>query len=108
MGTMTDSRFEETPPNPEPQPWSDGPGPLHDRRPVREPGFNAPWQAVAVVVLIVGGYGAQPLFPGAAVAEAYAFMPANLVPGRWETAITSIFLHGNWAHALMNGAFALA
>jgi membrane associated rhomboid family serine protease len=35
-------------------------------------------------------------------------MPANLVPGRWETVITSIFLHGGWAHALMNGAFALA
>jgi len=108
MSTMTESRFEETPPKPEPQPWSDGPDPLRDLRPAREPVFNAPWQAVAVVALIVGGYWVQTLFPVDAVVEAYAFMPANLVPGRWETAITSIFLHGNWAHALMNGAFALA
>jgi membrane associated rhomboid family serine protease len=43
-----------------------------------------------------------------AVLAAYAFAPVNLVPGRWETVITSIFLHGSWAHAMMNGAFALA
>ncbi len=70
--------------------------------------FNAPWQAVAVVVLIVGGYAIQTLFPADTVLSAYAFAPVNLVPGRWETLITSIFLHGSWAHALMNGAFALA
>lgn len=70
--------------------------------------FNAPWQAVAVVALIVGGYAVQTLFPVDAVLAAYAFSPANLTPGRWETIITSIFLHGGWAHAMMNGAFALA
>lgn len=105
---MTELRFEETPPRPEPQPWSSGPGPAPDERPAREPVFNAPWQAVAVVVLIVGGYAVQTLFPADAILSAYAFAPANLVPGRWETLITSIFLHGSWAHAMMNGAFALA
>jgi membrane associated rhomboid family serine protease len=105
---MTESRFEETPPQPGPQPWSDGPEPLPSRRRVREPVFNAPWQAVAVVVLIMGGYAIQTLFPPDAILGAYAFSPANLVPGRWETLITSIFLHGNWSHAMMNGAFALA
>jgi membrane associated rhomboid family serine protease len=105
---MTESRFEDTPPKPQPQPWSEGPGPLHDDRQAREPVFNAPWQAVAVVVLIVGGYAVQTLFPADAVVGAYAFSPANLAPGRWETVITSIFLHGSWAHAMMNGAFALA
>lgn len=105
---MTESRFEETPPKPEPQPWSDGPEPAPDARRTREPVFNAPWQAVAVVVLIVGGYAVQTLFPVDAVLGAYAFAPANLAPGRWETIITSIFLHGSWAHAMMNGAFALA
>ncbi len=107
---MTESRFEETPPRPEPQPqpWSGGPPPRPDERPAHEPVFNAPWQAVAVVVLIVGGYALQRLFPVDAVLSAYAFAPVNLVPGRWETLITSIFLHGSWAHAMMNGAFALA
>ncbi|HEY8004969.1 MAG TPA: rhomboid family intramembrane serine protease [Phenylobacterium sp.] len=105
---MTESRFEETPREPQPQPWSSGPDPQGRERPAREPIFNAPWQAVAVTVLIVGGYAIQTQFPVDAVENAYAFAPANLVPGRWETAITAIFLHGNWAHAMMNAAFALA
>jgi membrane associated rhomboid family serine protease len=105
---MTESRFEETPdkpwgPKPEPEPREPD-----ELRPAREPLFNAPWQAVAVTVLIVGGYFLQERLPAEAVTRAYAFSPANLTPGRWETAITSMFLHGNWAHALMNAAFALA
>src|SRR3569623_3563937 len=106
---MTESRFENTPE--EPSPWSQGSGPQPiepPSAPGREPIFNAPWQAVAVVVLIVGGYALQTLFPVDAILGAYAFAPANLTPGRWETLITSIFLHGSWAHAMMNGAFALA
>ena len=103
---MTLSPFEETPASP----WSaePPPQPQPEERPAREPAFNAPWQAVAVVVLIVGGYAVQTLFPADAVVEAYAFSPANLAPGRWPTLVTANFLHGNWAHALMNGAFALA
>lgn len=106
---MTESRFEETPA----QPWgpnggSEPPPPQPDEAPAREPVFNAPWQAVAVTALIVGGYGLQLLFPQDAILGAYAFAPTNLAPGRWETLITAIFLHGSWAHAMMNGAFALA
>ena len=105
MSGMTISEFEETPA----QPWPDGSDPpAPGERPTREPVFNAPWPAVAVVVSIVGGYGLQTLFPVDAVLSAFAFAPANLTPGRWETLITAIFLHGSWAHALMNGAFALA
>ncbi len=105
---MTESRFEETPP--QPTPWTGGPEPQpDDARPAHEPAFNAPWQAVAVVVLIVGGYALQTRFPVDAIENAYAFAPANLtIAGRWPTVITSIFLHGGWAHAMMNGAFALA
>jgi membrane associated rhomboid family serine protease len=104
---MTESRFEETPPQPPQWPPGPEPQPVEEQR-GREPVFNAPWQAVAVVVLIVGGYAVQTLFPVDAILAAYAFAPANLTPGRWETVITSIFLHGGWAHAMMNGAFALA
>ncbi len=104
---MTESRFEETPP--QPTPWSGEPTPAPEERPSHEPAFNAPWQAVAVVVLIVGGYALQTRFPVDTVEQAYAFAPANLtIPGRWPTVITAIFLHGGWAHAMMNGAFALA
>lgn len=103
---MTESRFEETPA----QPWGSDPEPppQPDERPAREPAFNAPWQAVAVTVVILGGYAVQTLFPQDAILGAYAFAPTNLSPGRWETLITAIFLHGSWAHAMMNAAFALA
>jgi membrane associated rhomboid family serine protease len=103
---MTISYFEESPPSP----WSGEPAPPQpdEQRPAHEPAFNAPWQAVAVVVLIVGGYAVQTLFPADAIVEAYAFSPVNLTAQRWPTLITANFLHGSWAHALMNGAFALA
>lgn len=108
---MSESRFEKTPE--QSGPWSQGPGPQPVEPPPAprpEPVFNAPWQAVAVVALILGGYALQALFPADqdAVLAAYAFAPADLTPGRWETLITAIFLHGSWAHAMMNGAFALA
>lgn len=105
---MSESRFEETPAKPwdsRPEPDPGGPP---EPAPVREPAFNAPWQAVAVTVVILAGYLVQTRFPVDAVVGAYAFAPVNLAPGRWETVITAIFLHGSWSHAMMNGAFALA
>lgn len=75
---------------------------------MREPVFNAPWPAVALVAVIVGGYAIQSLLPVEPVLEAYAFSPAALAEGRWWTLVTAIFLHGNWPHALTNAAFALA
>jgi membrane associated rhomboid family serine protease len=89
-------------------PWS-GPEPQPDaREPAREPIFNAPWPVLALVAVIVGGYAVQSRFAIEQVAGAYAFSPAALNEGRWWTLVTALFLHGNWAHALMNAAFALA
>lgn len=72
-----------------------------------EPMFNAPWPAVALAAVILGGYALQGQAPDAVV-MAYAFAPADLDAGRWETLVTALFLHGSWIHALMNAAFALA
>ena len=104
MSVMSTSNFEDTPA----EPWPETPPPEPVDQPVREPAFNAPWQSVAVTVLILAGYWVQTLFPPQAVLAAYAFAPANLAPGRWETVVSAMFLHGGWPHALMNGAFALA
>ena len=109
---MTESHFEKTPP--QPGPWSPGPGsePQPTERPpaAREPVFNAPWQAIVVISLILGGYAIQTIFrrDADALIATFAFAPVNLTADRWQTVITSLFLHGSWAHALMNGAFALA
>jgi membrane associated rhomboid family serine protease len=74
----------------------------------REPLFNAPWPALALVAAIVGGYALQSQGPLEALMLSYAFSPALLAEGQWMGLVTSLFLHGNWAHALMNAAFALA
>ncbi len=106
METMTDARFE----NPSPETPHGGPfDPEREaRRPGREPVFNAPWPAMLLVALIVGGYGLQSRFPQELVVLPLAFSPAGLAEGRWWTLVSAMFLHGGWAHALMNGAFALA
>lgn len=74
----------------------------------REPIFNAPWPAVAMTVAIVGGFGLQSFLPPEQILPTYGFSPANLNDGRGITLITALFVHGSWAHALMNGAGALA
>ena len=80
--------------------------PLHAQR---EPVFNAPWPAVAVVLAIVGGYALQSLRPDQALILRWGFSPiGSFATGHWETLVTAIFLHGGWPHALMNAAFALA
>ncbi|ACG77527.1 rhomboid family protein [Phenylobacterium zucineum HLK1] len=70
--------------------------------------FNAPWTVLLLTAVIVGGYAVQSRFPLSSVAMSFAFSPALLVEGQWERLFTSLFLHGNWAHALMNAGFGLA
>jgi membrane associated rhomboid family serine protease len=105
MGPMPASRFEDA--SNTPRPWDGAPPPETPPEPLREPMFNAPWPAIAVAALIVGGYALQRFVPDATLG-ALAFAPADLTAGRPWTAITALFLHFNWSHALMNGAFGLA
>jgi membrane associated rhomboid family serine protease len=91
------------------EPRRSGPDrPAPDRRPPREPVFNAPGAAIALVAIIVGGYALQSRFPLEAVVDGFAFSPQALAQGRWFTLVSALFLHGGWGHALTNGAFALA
>lgn len=104
MGLMNISRFEA------PAPWgrrSPGPG-EPGYRPPHEPAVNAPWPVVALTVSIVVAYFVQSRFPLEKAAEAFAFSPALMLHGHPERLVTSLFVHGNWAHALMNAAFILA
>ncbi|MDB5455890.1 MAG: Rhomboid family protein [Caulobacter sp.] len=74
---------------------------------VREPMFNAPWPALTVAVTIVALYAVQGGLDDATFLR-LTLRPADLWAGDWIGLLTSLFLHGGWAHALMNAAFALA
>ena len=101
---MPASLFQETPAR---GPWS-GPDPQpEEREPVREPMFNAPWTAVALVAVIVLGYAIQSRLPDFELLP-FVFSPAALAQGAWWTPLTAIFLHGNWTHALTNAGLVLA
>jgi membrane associated rhomboid family serine protease len=82
-------------------------GPAPEREPVREPVFNAPWPAMALVMLILGGYALQTRLPHDLV-ESLVFTPAALRTGEWRGVFTAVLLHGNWLHAITNAAMALA
>lgn len=89
------------PGGPKPQP-SGEPG----YRPGPEPIVNAPWPVVVLSVGLLVLYAAQAQLPF--VVDAFAFSPDQLLHGQYAGLITSQFLHGGWAHALMNASFVLA
>jgi membrane associated rhomboid family serine protease len=66
------------------------------------------WPVLVLVGAIVGGFALQSLADLNVVAAAFAFTPDALGTGRWWTLFSSQFVHGGWAHALMNAAFILA
>jgi membrane associated rhomboid family serine protease len=75
--------------------------------PPREPIFQAPWPAVALVGFILACFAVQ-LWAGVErTDEAWGLSPSGLAQGRWLTLVTAIFLHGGWAHVLLNAAFIL-
>lgn len=74
----------------------------------KQPVFNAPWPPLLLATVILAGYGAQGFAPPEQVFSRFAFSPAGLAEGRYETLITALFLSGSWAHAIVNAAMALA
>ncbi|MFT4090783.1 MAG: rhomboid family intramembrane serine protease [Asticcacaulis sp.] len=78
-------------------------------QPPKEPIFTAPWPAMTLIGLILGLYALQSTF-GTDEVLVYWFglNPAQLSVATSYNLVTSLFLHGNWGHALLNGFFALA
>jgi membrane associated rhomboid family serine protease len=74
--------------------------------PGREPMFNAPWPAVAVTAAIIVTFALQGRLADGGLS--LALVPHKVATGELAGLFTSLFLHGGWAHALMNAAFALA
>jgi membrane associated rhomboid family serine protease len=89
-----------SPVNP-PDPWGE---PIK----VREPALKLPWPAAALVAVLIGAYFLQSLFGGPdQFTGDFGFIPAALLQGGWYTVVTALFVHGSWAHVLVNCAFAL-
>jgi membrane associated rhomboid family serine protease len=100
---MTTAHFQDSPDGPRYAPEPD-PGPR-----AGEPVFNnSAWPVLALVGALVGGFALQSLDGAGGAVMALAFVPGDLTHGRWWTLFTSQFLHGGWAHVLMNAAFILA
>jgi membrane associated rhomboid family serine protease len=70
--------------------------------------FNAPWTIVVLCAGLIVLYAAQVFLLSDATLGSLALTPAALAAGRWQTLITSLFLHGSWPHVLMNAVAALA
>lgn len=74
----------------------------------RQPLFRAPWPVIALLAVILGAYAMQAWLGTEAVGDALGFSAAGLAKGRLAPLVVSLFLHGGWAHVLVNSAFILA
>jgi membrane associated rhomboid family serine protease len=84
------------------------PDPEQERH-AREPVFNnGAWPVLMLVGAIVGAYALQSQVDLQRAAAAFAFSSEAIGQGRWWTLFSSLFVHGGWAHCLMNAAFILA
>ncbi|CAN5263651.1 rhomboid family intramembrane serine protease [soil metagenome] len=76
-------------------------------RPPREKILNAPLLPVLIALSMPALYALQRELPDEGLR--WAFQPVSLVQGGWWPGVlTSMVLHGSWAHALINAGFAFA
>ena len=74
----------------------------------RPPLINAPWPVLALVGSIIVAYAAQSAFVSPDVVDRFAVNGLAIADGRYGVLLTSLWLHGGWAHALQNAVFGLA
>ncbi|MDR3506650.1 MAG: rhomboid family intramembrane serine protease [Caulobacteraceae bacterium] len=70
--------------------------------------IKAPWPVLALVAAIIAAFAWEQGPAPPEVVEHYLISSAALREGRYGALVGSLFLHGGWAHALGNAAFALA
>ncbi len=80
---------------------------MSDPQPRPEPIFNAPWPALLAAAAVIVPHVLLSRADDATL-ESLALVPRAFWEGHWTGAITMMFVHGGWVHAIMNAAFALA
>jgi membrane associated rhomboid family serine protease len=84
-------------------------GPETEAPPRREPAFTAPWPPVLLSVSLIALFVLQLRAPDQELLYLrYGLSPEAVEQGRRLGLVTSLFVHGNWAHVLMNSVGALA
>ena len=74
----------------------------------REPLFHAPWTITALCLGLLALFALQQLTNSELLIQRYGLTPRSLAAGRWWTLLTPLFLHGSWAHVLVNALVAFA
>jgi membrane associated rhomboid family serine protease len=74
--------------------------------PLREPAINAPWTVATLIGVLIGAHAIRVVIGGDP--EQFALTSSELAAGRFGGLLTYQFVHGSWAHVLMNSAFVLA
>lgn len=100
---------ELDPPGPPPGrvgPWSAAPE--LEAAAVREPVFHAPVVVVVLALLLVALYAGQVALGSEGLIDRFGFAPDRLAHGEWIGLLGALFLHGSWAHVLMNAVGLLA
>ena len=76
--------------------------------PRREPFFNIPWPVMTLLGVLLAAFFVQTRFGVEPMNQSFGFRPTDLGEGRYDTVVTSLFLHGGWPHVLMNCGFLVA
>jgi membrane associated rhomboid family serine protease len=74
----------------------------------REPAIRAPAPVLTLALLLVALFVLQGFGDDEAVLRRFGFSPLDLADGRWSGLFTSMFVHGNWPHVILNALGALA
>lgn len=77
-----------------------------DREGGRQRAINAPFAVTGLIVLLLASHAAR-VWSGTSL-EPFAATSYDLTHGGYAQFVTYQFVHGGWAHVLMNSAFVLA
>jgi len=67
----------------------------------------APWPVLALAAILLAAFAAQKHVGVNRVIESVGFIPGDLVEGRFDTVVLSIFADGGWSLVVVSAVFAL-